>query len=462
MNFGALPPEVNSALMYAGAGSGPIIAAAAAWEVMAAELAWAAGSYQSVIAALADESWQGPASVSMAAAAAPYAAWMSTTAAQAEQAATQAKAAAAAYETAFVMMVPPPVIAANRGQLAVLVATNILDQNTPAIGATEALYGEMWAQDAAAMYGYAGSAAAATKLTSFTAPKQHTNPGGRGGQAASVMQTAGASVATHAHAAASHLASLVPQTLQGLSQPLPSAQSMFGPGQLLGSGAISPGLEIDIVAAFFELGSIIPFGSVGLGGAFGGLAITLGALAFPEGAGALGVALVGDSVPAGGLGGLAPMGGSGSLVGLGGAGGTGATWGSMGKAASLGSLSVPRAWVAAAPAIRQVALVSAESTAGAASAVAAGSSEFPYAEMALASMAGRAMAGPAGPGVREGAATRQRPAAPPKPQDDPTTSDRPRTRIGIVAKLRALAELRDTGSVSEETFNQQKQRLLDG
>ena len=34
--------------------------------------------------------------------------------------------------------------------------------NTAAIAATEALYAEMWAQDAAAMYGYAGSSAAVT------------------------------------------------------------------------------------------------------------------------------------------------------------------------------------------------------------------------------------------------------------------------------------------------------------
>src|SRR5574340_1410519 len=205
MNFAALPPEVNSALMYTGAGSGPIRAAATAWDAMAAELESAAGSYQSVIAGLTDE-WQGPTSTAMAAAAAPYAAWMSATAAQAGQAATQAAAAAAAYETAFAMTVPPPVIAANRAHLAALVATNFLGQNTPAIAATEAFYGQMWAQDAAAMYGYASNAAAATKLPSFTAPKQHTNPGGLDNQAASA-QAAGTSAGTHAQTVASQLAS---------------------------------------------------------------------------------------------------------------------------------------------------------------------------------------------------------------------------------------------------------------
>ena len=120
----------------------------------------------------------------MAAAAAPYAAWMNTTAAQAEQTANQAKAAAAAYEAAFSATVPPPVIAANRAQLASLVATNFLGQNTPAIAATEAHYAEMWAQDAAAMYGYAGSSAAATQLTPFSGRPENTNPGVLAGQSA--------------------------------------------------------------------------------------------------------------------------------------------------------------------------------------------------------------------------------------------------------------------------------------
>ena len=37
----------------------------------------------------------------------------------------------------FAATVPPPVIAANRALLAMLIATNFLGQNTPAIAATE-------------------------------------------------------------------------------------------------------------------------------------------------------------------------------------------------------------------------------------------------------------------------------------------------------------------------------------
>jgi PPE-repeat protein len=113
MDFGILPPEINSGRLYAGPGAGPMLAAAAAWDELAAELHSTAGSYRSVVSGLT-ASWLGPSSATMAAAAAPYTAWMSGTAAQAEQTANQARMAAAAYETAFMATVPPPVIATNR------------------------------------------------------------------------------------------------------------------------------------------------------------------------------------------------------------------------------------------------------------------------------------------------------------------------------------------------------------
>src|SRR5580693_8755314 len=212
MDFAALPPEVNSGLMYAGPGSGPMIAAAASWDQLATEVSSAASDYGSVVSDLASGPWRGPASASMAAAAAPYVSWMSATGAQAEQAAGQAKAAAGAYETAFGLTVPPSVIAANRTLLASLISTNILGQNTPAIAATETHYAEMWAQDAVAMYGYAGSSAAATTLTPFSAPTQNTNPAPTGTQAGAVASAAGTSSGT-----AQSALSGVPNMLQSLA-----------------------------------------------------------------------------------------------------------------------------------------------------------------------------------------------------------------------------------------------------
>jgi PPE-repeat protein len=223
MDFGALPPEINSARMYFGPGSAPMLAAAAAWDALAAELHSTASSYQSVISGLTSEGWLGPASASMAASVAPYVTWMSSTGAHAEQTAAQAQAAAGAFETAFTMTVPPAVVAANRAQLMVLIATNFLGQNTPAIAATEAQYGEMWAQDAAAMYSYAGSSAAASVLKPFTQPAQTTNPAGLAGQSAAVAQVTGTTTGTGTQTTLSQLISATPTALQSLASPLAAA-----------------------------------------------------------------------------------------------------------------------------------------------------------------------------------------------------------------------------------------------
>ncbi len=165
-----------------------MMAAAAAWDGLAAELASTATGYTSVITELASSPWLGPASRSMVAAVTPYIAWISSAVTVAEEAGDQARAAAAAFETAFAMTVPPPLIAANRALLFALITTNLFGQNTPAIAATEAQYAEMWAQDAVAMYGYAGSSATATQLSPFTEPAQSTDPGGLSAQAAAVGQ----------------------------------------------------------------------------------------------------------------------------------------------------------------------------------------------------------------------------------------------------------------------------------
>jgi PPE-repeat protein len=177
MDFGALPPEINSARMYAGAGAAPMMAAAAAWNNLAVELSTTATSFESVVTQLAAEQWMGPASLSMVAAAQAFVAWFNYTAEATALAGSQATASAAAFETAFAMTVPPAEVAANRMLLAQLVATNVLGQNTPAIAATEALYGEMWGQDALAMYGYAAASAVAGKLIPLTTPAQPDQPG---------------------------------------------------------------------------------------------------------------------------------------------------------------------------------------------------------------------------------------------------------------------------------------------
>lgn len=248
MDFGALPPEINSARMYSGPGSGPLLAAATAWEGLSAELISTASGYDAVVSGLTGEAWSGPAAASMAAAAAPYAAWMGSTASQAEQAAIQARTAAAAYDVAFATTVPPPVVAANRSLLLSLIATNVLGQNTAAIAAAELHYAEMWAQDAGAMYGYAGASASATALTPFAAAPSTTNLTGLGAQAAAATQAgAGAS----AQSALSQLIAMVPQALQGLA--------ISGPSAAADSAQALPVLD-------FLAGPLSPISLFGIGG----------------------------------------------------------------------------------------------------------------------------------------------------------------------------------------------------
>src|ERR1700751_2366485 len=210
MFYAAFPPEFNSGRMYAGPGSGSMRAAAAAWDGLASEMQATLASSSTGVDTLVSGPGVGPSSLSMLAAVTPYLTWMQGTAAQAAQAAGQATAAATAYETAFAAHVPPTEIAANRTQLAQLVATNIFGQNTAAIAATEVQYAEMWAQDALAMDSYAGSSAAGAHVTPFPQAPQITNAAGVASQAAAVTQAAASP--------AGSVSSLVSEFLNPLSE----------------------------------------------------------------------------------------------------------------------------------------------------------------------------------------------------------------------------------------------------
>ncbi len=218
MDFGALPPEINSARLHSGSGAGSMLGAADAWDRLADELYATAASYQAIITALTDGDWRGWASDSMAAAVAPYIRWLTETAVQAERVAGQARAAASAFETALAATVPSAVIEANRAQVASLIADNALGHNTPAITSGEATYGEMWAQDASAMYRYASASAAATTLTPLAPPTMGDDPvdTAADGQDALVQAMSG-----------------VPQALRSLGQPMQSASTTSAVTRLL-------------------------------------------------------------------------------------------------------------------------------------------------------------------------------------------------------------------------------------
>jgi PPE-repeat protein len=458
MDFAVLPPEINSGRMYAGPGAGPMLAAAAAWDGLAADLHATAANYGSVISGLTSGPWLGPSSASMAAQAAAQVAWLTTTATEAEQAGAQAKAAAAAHAAAFAMTVPPEVIAANRAQLAALIATNILGQNTAAIAATEAHYAEMWAQDATAMYGYAAASQAATsQVTPFTPLQQTTNPAGLAGQGAAVAQAVG-TPAGHAQTILStgQLMSGVPQALQALTSP---AAATDPPAQ----GIISDILNFQLPPIF---GSFATFwGATDFPGVLGSLWATAG-ISWGIGANAAAQA-ASAAAPAGAVSAVSGAPGEAGLVSasrpLDGA----AVSAGVGRAALVGGMSVPQGWAAAAPA----------SWATAAPAIRLAAAEVPSSFVAAGGPGGLFGAMPlfggaplmtmTGRGMADSRDRRERVEAPTRARVEPPQGSPGSPVIGNVAEVRAvatrlreLATLHDSGILTDEELNEQKRRLL--
>ena len=319
--FTLFPPEINSALIFGGAGSGPLFTAASAWDGLAADLSGAASSFESVVSGLASGMWTGPASLSMAAAAAPYVTWLSAAAGQAEMAANQARAAATAFESAFTATVFPAAVTANRVSLATLIATNFLGQNTPAIAMNELEYVEMWAQDVAAMLGYhVGATTVASTLPSFSLPP--LSMAGLEGlvsagasEVAGVVSTAAAPLSIGAESAVSVIPSAVTEVSSAASAlPLSSLTSVAQIGMYPVSMMMSP-LMMAIQSA--------THGAPALAGAS-----QLAADA-PKFANAAVPAMKGLGGGVGGLGGAASAG--------------------LGKAHLVGAMSVPPNWEGSAP-----------------------------------------------------------------------------------------------------------------
>lgn len=426
-----------------------MLAAATAWDELAAELHMAAAGYASVIAGLVAGSWLGLASASMAAAAAPYVAWMRTAAIQAEQAATQGKAAAAAYEVAFAAVVPPPVIAANRCTLRALVATNIFGQNTPAIAVTEIDYAEMWAQDAAVMYSYAGLSASATTLTPFTPSPRSTRSGGSSDQAGALART---TAATETHTALAQLSSDVPTTLQALASSPTSTAGAVSPA----SGIFDALQSLDLISpsTFFEPASL-GVATSELGTASGAWADAAKADTEIEAAGRE-IADDQDALTRQISGAESRIMGRFDRLGTVGQ----AASAGLGQAATIGALSVPPGWTTAAPQLRLATLALPATGLGAVPEAFAASPAAVFGEMTLASIAGQAINGTVSPARRDRVGAAARPYS-------PAPSAAAGQISGIASDMREFAELlgklgdlRDSGLLTDEEFNEQKQRLL--
>ena len=331
LDFAWLPPEINSARIFAGAGSGPLHVAATAWDGLAQDLQASASSFDSVIVGLTSGPWAGPASASMAAAATPYVGWLAAAAGQAAAAAAQARAAAAAFETALTATVHPAAVTGNRTTLSTLVATNFFGINAPAIAATEFQYVEMWAADVAAMLGYhSTSTSVAATLTQFDTP-----PVSLAGLSGGVSQL-GSELSSALSSVGSRLSSVGTAVMSALSSAVADPAAALSSVESLASG-ISPLTSVAQIAMYPASMAISPLMSV-LQMAGQSSASTAGL------AGANAAALAGDATKF--VGSAVP-----DLKPFGGAGGLGAGMGAdLGKARLVGAMSVPPTWQGSMPA----------------------------------------------------------------------------------------------------------------
>jgi PPE-repeat protein len=338
VDYGLLPPEINSGRIYAGPGAGSLIAAASAWSGLAEDFAAAASGHRSVIEGLTSGPWLGPASAQLVSAVSPFITWLSNSAEQAAQTASQAGAAASAYETAFAASVPPPLIATNRALVQELTATNLLGQNSGVISQLEAQYAEFWAQDSGAMYTYAGNAAAATQVPQLTAPAEVADPvTGAVDQAIAAFKGQATAVQTQLNAFGSSLVPRASDVIKTLSSPLNGqgtaidswivANTPFDDIVPLYSKYLSP--YVNSLAAVFQVTQSVGQNSSGLS--------ALANLAKPAASAAKaaeGAAQAAGQAAAGA--GQAAAGAAGNL---------GSVAAGLGKAIPIGGLSAPANWV---------------------------------------------------------------------------------------------------------------------
>lgn len=165
----ALPPEINTSRLMAGAGPAPMLQAAAGWEAFAILLETQADELAASLTSLSS-AWSGMASERVVSATMPMVMWLRATSLQCQERSMRAAAQAEAYSTALAGTPQLPEIEQNHITNAVLNSTNFLGINTVPIAVNEFDYVRMWITAAMIMSGYSVATLGNSVRTPITPP----------------------------------------------------------------------------------------------------------------------------------------------------------------------------------------------------------------------------------------------------------------------------------------------------
>jgi PPE-repeat protein len=257
MFWHAMPPELNTARLMAGAGPTPMLAAAMGWEALSTALDAQAVELTARLNSLG-EAWTGGSSDKAISSATPMVTWLQTASTQAKTRAAQATAQAGAYTQAMATTPSLPEIAMNHITTAILTATNFFGINTVPIAFNEFDYFvRMWTQAAVAMDVYQAETLVNTVFEKLEPMAAILEPSTSQSMSAALPQLMGApSAAIPSSATLGETVSQVSALsgpMQQLTSPLQQVTSLFsqagnagGPG----SGLADPaGAQMGLVGA---------------------------------------------------------------------------------------------------------------------------------------------------------------------------------------------------------------------
>ncbi|MCV7123621.1 PPE family protein [Mycobacterium lacus] len=247
MLWHAMPPELNTARLMAGAGPAPMLEAAAGWAALAVAFDTQAVELSVQLRSLG-EAWTGRSSERAIAAAMPMVTWLQNAAVQAKLRGQRATAQAAAYMQALETTPSLPEIAANHITRAVLTATNFFGINTVPIAVKEMDYFiRMWNQAASAMDVYQAETAIITRFEKIEAAAPIV-VSGASQLAALAPKAAIPAGALPLQPTVTQLAGQAAISMQQLIAPLEQVTSLFGQtGSTAGASLADDGAQMGLL-----------------------------------------------------------------------------------------------------------------------------------------------------------------------------------------------------------------------